>query len=800
MENRNGVVVVYRLSWVAGIAGIVFALARAERLLRASVAGMPWEVILVSAALLGAAITWAGIAYRVRGWIIVVVNAVAVGLTVFRIAVPQTTWFIFPTADSLATLGSELAFARDVIRSGIAPVIPLSGIIAILAVVFWAMGALLAWGLLVGRPYLAVVTPQVVYLEFAVMDKRPGGWWTTVFMAVIGFALVAVALDRRRDGTGLLTSGTTRRTVTRSLPSIGFASLVVTLGLALVTADAVAGLVPRSGYLDWRSSSGLSGEYFGSVSYNPFVGIRQQLLSQTNVPVFVASVEGDITAGEVYWRMVTLDAFNGTQWHVGGDPEIERADELERFEIAGHAFAGPTASITSTVTILALQQDWLPAPYSPTLLVSENTAVDRGYRVKTDDASLRFDALTYRGMAYTVESQVPVPDLNVLGRLPDGTTSVVFRGAIAAGEFTLTQDVTPAAAERTLPDEDRYLDLPDDLDPGIRSLALATTRNLQTDFEKGLALEVFFLTPENFRYSTSVLPGHGATDLADWLLVPESNNYRTGYCEQFSAAMAVMARLLGIPSRVVLGFSPGTVLEDGRVVVRDRNAHAWVELWMPNQGWVRFDPTPRGDTVGTTGEIPFDVASYLDVPEPDRPVFGGNNPDPVIFRDDEIDIPTTPIDIRPGGDTLSAPVLPGLVLQATLALLGLFGLVPAMKWVRRSRRMRRLATGDISAAWREIVDRLSDLGDGPDPATTPAEVAAGIDPAMRPLADVYSEATYGPAGSVVPTRVALAARSLEATERRLTDRYSLGNRVLSRYRLVSLTPAWWRRRRSRKGR
>ena len=529
---------VYRLSWLAGIAGIVFALARAERLLRASVEGLPWELILVASAIIGAAITWAGVAYRVRGWIIVVANAAAVGLTVFRIAVPQTTWFLFPTADSFPALGNELAFARDVIRSGIAPVIPLSGIVAILAIVFWGMGALLAWGLLVGRPYVAVVTPLVVYLEFAVMDRRPGGWGTTAFMAVIGFALVAVALDKRRDGTGLLTSGSTRRTVTRSLPSIGLASLLVTLALALVTAEAVSGLVPRSGYLDWRSGSGLSGEYFGSVSYNPFVGIRQQLISQTNIPVFVATVEGDLEPGEVYWRMVTLDSFNGTQWHIGGNPDIESPKELDRFEHAGNVFAGDTAAVTSLVTVLALQQDWLPAPYAPTRLLSDNTAVSAGFRVKTDDASLRFDALTYRGMTYLVQSQVPMPDLGVLGRLPDGNPSVVFRGAIAAGDFALPELVGSPPEDRVLPDLDRYLDLPDDLDTGIRSLALATTRNLETDFERALALEALFLAPGSFRYSTSILPGHGATDLADWLLDPESDNYRTGYCEQFSTAMA----------------------------------------------------------------------------------------------------------------------------------------------------------------------------------------------------------------------------------------------------------------------
>ncbi len=791
---------VYRLSWLAGIAGIVFALARAERLLRASVEGLPWELILVASAILGAAITWAGVAYRVRGWIIVVANTAAVALTVVRIAVPQTTWFLFPTADSFAALGNELAFARDVIRSGIAPVIPLSGIVAILAIVFWGMGALLAWGLLVGRPYIAVVTPLVVYLEFAVMDKRPGGGWTTIFMAVIGFALVAVALDKRRDGTGLLTSGSTRRTVTRSLPSMGLASLVVTLGLALVTADAVSGLVPRSGILDWRSGSGLSGEYFGSVSYNPFVGIRQQLISQTNVPVFVATVEGDLAPGEVYWRMVTLDSFNGTQWHIGGDPDIDSPEELDSFESAGSVFTGTTASITSLVTVLALQQDWLPAPYSPSQLLSDNSAVSAGFRVKTDDASLRFDALTYRGMTYLVQSEVPVPDLGVLGRLANGSPSVVFRGAIASGDFVLPELVGTQPEDRELTNEDRYLDLPDDLDSGIRALALATTRNLETDFERALALEQLFLSPGSFRYSTTILPGHGATDLADWLLDPESDNYRTGYCEQFSTAMGVMARLVGIPSRVVLGFSPGTVLEDGRVVMRDRNAHAWVELWMPSQGWVRFDPTPRGDTVGTTGEIPFDIAAYLEVPEQERPEFDAENLDPVIFRDDEeVDVPTTPSTLPNGSNAGSSPLLPGWMLPAGAIVLAVFGLVPAVKWLRRSRRMRRLATGDISAAWKEIVDRLTDLGVAPHAATTPTEVAAYVDTALYPLAAVYSEATYGP-GPIVTHRLALATRSLEDTEAGLANRYSLGHRLLSRYRLASLTPDWWRTWRRRRKR
>lgn len=783
---------VYRVSWLAGIAGIAFALARAERLLQSSASGLPWELVLIGSALLGAAVTWAGFRLRARGSVIAAINVVAVILTVVRVAVPQTTWLLFPTADSVAALGDELVFARDVIRSGIAPVLPLAGIIAILTIVFWAMGALLAWGLLAGRPYVAVVTPLVVYLEFAVMDKRPGGFWTTAFMAVIGFALVAVALDRRRDGTGQLTTGFPRRTVARSLPGLGVVALFVALGLALFTSNAMADLVPRAGLLDWRSGRGLSGEFYGSVAYNPFVGIRQQLISQTDVPVFVARVNGDLPADRVYWRMIALSGFNGSQWHLGGDPEIERPDEIAAFEPDGISFAGPTAVIDSAVTILALQQDWLPAPYSPVSVLSDNEAVQDGYRVKADDASLRFDPLTYRGMAYTVTSRVPLPDLDVLGRLADGTPSVVFQGAVGAGEFAF-DETPPETTSRRLPDDDRYLDLPDDLDPGLLTLAVVTTRNLQTDFEKALALESFFLTPGNFRYSTLILPGHGASDLADWLLDPDSDNYRTGYCEQFATSMAVMARLLDIPSRVVLGFSPGTLLEDGRVLIRDRNAHAWVELWMPTQGWVRFDPTPRGDTVGTSTQIPFDVDAFLDVPDAERPVFPTNTTKPVILGDDEFEILDDPIEPLPIGS--GGASLPDWAIPALGVVLAGFGLVPAAKWARRARRMRQFSRGDISAAWSEIIDRLTDLGEPLRPATTPREVAAATDPALGPLADAYSEAAYGPTGEVSRTRTALAARSLEVTEAHLADRYTMRRRLRAWYRLTSLLPTWWVRRR-----
>ena len=160
MASSNGFIMVYRLSLIAGIAGSVLALARVQRLLRPSIDGLPWEIVLVAAAAMGAAITWAGLAYRVKGRWVALVNLVVMALVVIRISVPATTWGIFPTSDSFGELRAELEFARDVIRSGVAPVIPIVGVIAVLAAVFWALGALVVWGALRRRPVRRIPCPN----------------------------------------------------------------------------------------------------------------------------------------------------------------------------------------------------------------------------------------------------------------------------------------------------------------------------------------------------------------------------------------------------------------------------------------------------------------------------------------------------------------------------------------------------------------------------------------------------------------------------------------------------------------
>jgi hypothetical protein len=101
--------------------------------------------------------------------------------------------------------------------------------------------------------------------------------------------------------------------------------------------------------------------------------------------------------------------------------------------------------------------------------------------------------------------------------------------------------------------------------------------------------------------------------------------------------------------------------------------------------------------------------------------------------------------------------------------------------------MRRLDDGDITAAWEEIVVKLTDFGEEPDPAATPTEVAATVDDAMKLLASVYSRSVYGSAGRLSREQTDTARRSMQLTSDRFVLRYSRIERFRSYYRLGSLT-------------
>jgi transglutaminase-like putative cysteine protease len=565
--------------------------------------------------------------------------------------------------------------------------------------------------------------------------------------------------------------------------------LGVTLFASVLATGAMAGLVPYDGVLPWRSATGLTSDFYGGVAYNPFIGIQQSLVSQSSTPVFLAGIIGDVPGEEVYFRLVTMETYNGGQFFADKPTVVDL--DTRPWEEPANAFAGPTADVTTTIQIERLRMDWLPEAYVPSSFSGQDSVV-REVRVRQNDGALRLEGnLSYEGMIYTVESSLPQPDIAVLATGPNGQLSPAF-------EFAATEQRVPDPVIVPLrpepADVDQYLALPEELDEGIADEAGRLTANLTTNYEIGLALESWFHS-DAFAYSTDIEPGHGATDLAAWLLNPDSPNYHIGYCENFATAMAVMARTLDVPSRVVLGFTPGEATEQENVyIVRDRNAHAWVELWIPTQGWVRFDPTPRSDGINPStfgdaeDELGFALTNYLDVPAPD-PINVQSSPLPrPDFGEDEFPDFNASGGANAGEGGLSVPAWVKTAAPLAVLLLAGIGGIPTIKWWKRLRRMRRLEDGDIAAAWEDIVSRLTDLGEAPSPVATPHQIAQSVDHAMMPLATVYGRSIYGPEDAISARHINTAVESLDQTRSRLVTRHSAGRRLVAAYRPASIIP------------
>ena len=176
---------VYRYSWIAGLASIVFAFWQLTRLLLPTGSGAKWQLVVLSGLAIGLIVTWTAVTYRVRTIWIVVINLVALFVAATRFAAPSESILILPTVPGVTALWSDLLRAFDVIRHGVEPVRPITGIVVILTALFWLLGALLAWGLSKDHPFVALLPPLVVALQFATLDRRDD---SLIILGAIGSA------------------------------------------------------------------------------------------------------------------------------------------------------------------------------------------------------------------------------------------------------------------------------------------------------------------------------------------------------------------------------------------------------------------------------------------------------------------------------------------------------------------------------------------------------------------------------------------------------------------------------------
>jgi transglutaminase-like putative cysteine protease len=158
---------------------------------------------------------------------------------------------------------------------------------------------------------------------------------------------------------------------------------------------------------------------------------------------------------------------------------------------------------------------------------------------------------------------------------------------------------------------DHYLQLPEGLPTRVVNLARALTDSAPTSYDKAIAIESYLRATYPYTLNVSLPPP--TADVADYFLF----DLRKGFCSYYATAMVVMARTIGIPARMVIGYSSGNYdPENALYVVTEANAHAWVEVYFPEYGWITFEPTAGTPAVDRPSD-PYDSQYPLPTPSPD---------------------------------------------------------------------------------------------------------------------------------------------------------------------------------------
>lgn len=498
-------------------------------------------------------------------------------------------------------------------------------------------------------------------------------------------------------------------------------AVVLALGIG-----AVGSFVGTAGRFESGAGAGGSG---GSIGLSPFTALRGQLDQGT--PVELLRVRGLPRA--TYLRALTLREYlSGSGWRAS-DPE---PGEALPGLLAGRS-ADPAEIVDIEIENVSFRDYWLPL-YGVPIEVSD-----------LPEGKWVYDARS--GTAYTAR--------------PREETGWRQRAALA-----VPTAATLRAADGLDPPSPAYLDVAG-VDPLVADIADSIVAGRTTAFDQAVALQDHFTGPGTaFRYSLQTAPGAGDDALVEFLTVG-----RTGYCEQYASAMAVMLRTLGVPARVAVGFTGGVEV-DGYRSISTSDAHAWVEAWLPGAGWTTFDPTPLAGGRGITP--PYVLEARAEV---------AGSADPVIQDDVNLRAadqapaadPAAPEPAAPGtaGPDEAAFSLP-LWSLATVALLVLLvlGVLAPMALRSRARRVRlsTVATGGpdaATAAWEEVLAESADRGVPARPSDTVRVTArrlvhehrldAAAQQSMRAVVGAVESSWYAAAGTAASASAASASAASE---------------------------------------
>ncbi len=398
----------------------------------------------------------------------------------------------------------------------------------------------------------------------------------TGFLVALAIFLVLavstfVALEMRRSSVGAVSppfvpGSPVAQQLNRALGIMSVLVAVSALGIGTV----IFFLIPRftTGYL---SALNLQPNLMTGFSDNSALGDIGKIQQNSSV-VMRIRVDGDpALAQDMHWRGIVLTKFDGHRWFTPEHDERVIASNGQGEYLLDPGLLPPGKSVQFRYTVL------MEPLATDAVFIAPRAHLLRG---RFQNETAHAGGLLGRGyLLQDATGSIFNPSHNSSKIRYEGVSNLP---AVTPSDLRLA---SPAYPNLVLP---TYLQLPQ-LDPRVQALADRIVAGSANPYDKAANIERYLKT--RYAYTLDLSGTRGEDPLADFLFVR-----RAGHCEYFASAMTIMLRAEGIPARYVTGFSSGEYNNvGGDYILRESDAHAWVEVYFPGYGWITFDPTPGGN-------------------------------------------------------------------------------------------------------------------------------------------------------------------------------------------------------------
>ncbi|GAA3568463.1 DUF3488 and transglutaminase-like domain-containing protein [Amycolatopsis ultiminotia] len=521
--------------------------------LTSMVAGWAWFGYLVVAVVLVAA---TGLALRSLRAPTVATGLAQLLVLLFLVTGAFTTQGvlrILPGPAAFGELQATLAASAEQIRTGLPPVEGTQPILCLITIAIGLVAVLVdTLAVAASAPAATGLVLLCVYAVPAALSEDMLPWWTFLLGAAAFAGLLALGeLHRHRSWRNREAPGSPGRARSLQAP-VAVVSAAVVLGLL----GGGISWVGTVGKIPFGSGPGGDGDGTGGFGVAPFTQLRGLLDQGENTELF--QVRG-LGPDRRLLRAFTLDTFTPNKgWALRSGGQAQTGVLANSTLPAAPGDDGTGASRQIQIQPTRWVDNWLPIYGAPRAL--------RGV-----PPQWLYDRVS--GAVFTTKSE-PAPPYVETASLKEPS----------AAELRVTQpksDEVPGLYTRVDGVDQRVVAKTDQLVAG-------KTNN----FDRATALWQFFSAQNGFVYDTKTADATDSDALTDFIL-----NGKRGYCEQYASAMAVMLRVAHIPARVAIGFTPGVQKGDHQSI-GSQDAHAWVEAYFGDKGWVSFDPTPLADGRG----------------------------------------------------------------------------------------------------------------------------------------------------------------------------------------------------------